>query len=166
MTQQTLRLSTTVPAPAHAVWEVLTDLTRAAERLRGIQSVQIMSSGPYAVGTRWRETRSFFGRPATEEMWVRENDPLRSTVVESGEGDTTYRTVWELVPHGPLDDEGEAPATELRVSFTGTTSDSAVSRAAMAVLGPLGLRAVRRALQKDLEDISTAAQDMVGRRSP
>jgi hypothetical protein len=52
------------------------------------------------------------------------------------------------------------------VSFTGTTSDSAVSRAAMAVLGPLGLRAVRRALQKDLEDIATAAQDMVGRRSP
>ncbi|MGB7449999.1 MAG: SRPBCC family protein [Ornithinimicrobium sp.] len=158
MTQQTLRMSITIQAPAHAVWDVLTDLTRAPERLRGIESVQIMSPGPYAVGTRWRETRSFFGRSSTEEMWVRENDPLRSTVVESGEGDTTYRTVWQLLPRGEIDDEGRAPATELSVSFTGTTSDSAVTRAAMTVLGPVGLRAVRRALQRDLDDIAGAAR--------
>jgi len=158
MTQQTLRLSRTVEADVEAVWDVLTDLTRAAERLSGLDSVQVMTSGPYAVGTRWRETRSFFGRSHTEEMWVRRNHPLRSTVVEAGEGETTYSTVWALEPHGEVDEEGRSSATRLSLTFTGTSSDSALNRAAMTVIGPLGLRATRRALERDLDDIAAAAE--------
>jgi hypothetical protein len=160
MTQQTLRLRRTIDAGTAAVWDVLTDLTRAPQRLSGVTSVQIMTPGPYAVGTRWRETRTFFGRPSTEEMWVRDNHPLRRTVVEAGQGDTTYRTVWELIAAGEVDDEGRSDTTELTVAFTGTVSDSPLNRAAMSVLGPLGLRATRRSLEKDLDDIADAARQL------
>ncbi|HKJ11130.1 MAG TPA: SRPBCC family protein [Ornithinimicrobium sp.] len=159
MTDLTLRLSRTIDAAPAAVWDVLTDLTRSAERLSGVESVQIMTPGPYAVGTRWRQTRSFFGRSSTEEMWVRQNHPLRYTVIESGEGEATFRTVWQLEPIESLDDDGRCPTTSLTVTFTATAGTSALGRAASAVLGPVGLRATRRALHRDLDDIAAAAQD-------
>ncbi len=148
MPEQTLVVTRRMHAPVEQVWEVLTDLSTLSRRLRGVKSVQIMTSGPYAVGTRWRETRTFFGRSATEEMWVRSNDPLRRTVIESGQQPVHYRTVWQLT-------EGEG--TQLTMTFTGTSPDGGLAALLTRVLGPVGLRATRKALERDFDDIEAAA---------
>src|SRR5690606_20498281 len=54
-------LSRRVAAPPEAVWEVLTDLDQAARRLTQVTDLHVISDGPYAVGTRWRETRRMMG---------------------------------------------------------------------------------------------------------
>ncbi len=148
MPEQTLVVSRLIHAPVEQVWDVLTDLSSLASRLSGIESVHIMTSGPYAVGTRWRETRTFFGRAATEEMWVRRNDPLRSTVIEAANRGTYYRTTWELTA-------GEG--TELTMIFTATSPDSGMAATLARLLGPIGMRATRKAIEHDFDDIESAA---------
>ncbi|MGB3257471.1 MAG: SRPBCC family protein [Ornithinimicrobium sp.] len=148
MPEQTFVVTRVMPAPVEHVWEVLTDLNNLSRRLGGVQAVAIMTSGPYAVGTRWRETRTFFGRSATEEMWVRSNDPLRRTVIESDQQQVHYRTVWELT-------EGEG--TRLTMTFTGTSPDGGMTALLSRLVGPIGLRATRKAVERDLDDFEAAA---------
>lgn len=151
MSTHSLTLHRTVHAPVHQVWAVLTDLDHAQERLSAVTRVQILTDGPYAVGTRWRETRRVFGSEATEEMWVSDNDPLRSTVVEAASGDTVYRTTFTLTPV-------EAYTTELTMTFAATGPESqGVRRVLRGLLAGIGLRATRTMLERDLKDIAAAA---------
>ncbi len=164
---QQLHFTRTIEAPVEQVWEVLTDLPNAARRLSGLTRVDIMTSGPYAVGTRWRETRTFFGMAATEEMWVRSNDPLRSTVVEAHSGGVDYVSTWRLRPGGTFDAEwtgGEqAKGTQLSLEFTAVGPDTTLRNVAAAVLGPLGSRAFAKATQQDLRDMAVAACALAAR---
>ena len=151
MSPPSLTLHRTVHAPVHQVWAVLTDLDHAQERLSAVSRVQVLTDGPYAVGTRWRETRRIFGSEATEEMWVADNDPLRSTVVEASSGDTVYRTTFTLTPV-------EAYTTELTMTFTATGPETeGVRRVVSGLLGGIGLRATRTMMERDLNDIAAAA---------
>lgn len=148
-------VSKVIGAPPCRVWEVLTDVRRAAETLSGVTSVQVLTDGPYAEGTRWRETRTMFGRSSTEEMWVTLADPLRETEVRASSGGADYVTTFVLTP---VSDE----ATELSVTFSADLSTpSAVQKLGMKVFGGMATKATRKALEQDLADIATAAE---GRR--
>ncbi len=145
-----LALHRTISSPVADVWAVLTDLERAPEHLTSVTRVEIFSDGPYAVGTRWRETRKVMGKEGTEEMVVTANDPLRSTVIEASSGGMHYRTTFTL---HPVDEA----TTQLRMEVVGVTGEqTGLARLATAVMGRLGLRITRTMMQKDLDDIATA----------
>ena len=144
-----------VAAPREAVWEVLTDLDQTARRLSQVTDLHIVTDGPYAVGTRWRETRRMMGSSDTQEMVVVENDPLRRTVLEAVDGSTTYRT--ELV----LEPLGESDATLVTLTFSAEVTDpSRLQRLALQVVGPLGLKLTERSLRTELDDIAAAAEQL------
>ena len=150
-----VRIERRVQAPPSAVWEVVTDLEHAQERLSQVTDLHVITPGPYAVGTGWRETRRMMGASDTQEIWVVDNDPERETVTEARSGNTTYRTVITLEP---LD--GGA-ATSLAVRFGATTPDpNALQRMALRVVGPLGLKLTEKALRTELDDIATAAEQV------
>ena len=133
-----------------AVWSVLTDLDAATEALRNVTAVERLTPGEYAVGTRWRETRTMFGKSATEEMWVTACEPERRTVVEAGDGGARYRTTFTLLPAGT--------GSQLEVRFGAWTEQpSRVQRLTWFAFGRLGAMATRRALEKDLADIAVAS---------
>jgi carbon monoxide dehydrogenase subunit G len=151
MSTQSLTLQRTVHAPVEQVWAVLTDLDHAVERLSGVTRVELLTDGPYAVGTRWRETRRVFGAEATEEMWVAANDPLRSTVVEASSRGADYRTTFTLTPVEP-------GTTLLAMEFSADAPEgSGVRRLVSRLVSRLGERASRRMMERDLEDIAAAA---------
>lgn len=52
----TLTATTHVAAHAARVFEVFTDLPRAAERIPAITKIEMLTEGPFRVGTRWRES--------------------------------------------------------------------------------------------------------------
>ena len=64
-----------INAPAEKVWAVISDIPASAATLSSIDSIQMLTEGPYSVGTRWKETRSMLGRAETVEMWVSECEP-------------------------------------------------------------------------------------------
>ncbi len=148
-------LSRRVSAPPSAVWEVLTDLHQAQRRLSQVTALQVITDGPYAVGTRWRETRRMMGASDTQELVVVENDPLRRTVTEAVDASTTYRTTMLLES---LD---ESAATLLTVTFEATVKDpTRLQRLALQVVGPLGLKLTERSIRTELDDIAAAAEQL------
>ena len=139
-----------VAAPVQRVWDVATDLAGAAQVIQGIDAVEVLTPGPFGVGTRWRETRTMMGRSATEEMTVTAVEPQRSYTVETTSSGAHYVSTFAFAPSA---DGG----TDVTTTFGGRPTTT-VARVLGALTAPLGRRAVTKALEQDLRDIAEAAE--------
>ncbi len=63
-------MNTHVDAPLEKVFAAFLDFPNAADRVEGINHVEMLTQGAVAMGTRFRETWTMFGRGATEEAEV------------------------------------------------------------------------------------------------
>lgn len=145
-----IEVSRMVDAPARDVWLLITEVEASPAVLSSIDSVEMLAgTSPLQVGTRWRETRTMFGRQVTEELTVTRCDPGRSyTVVASGHG-TDYESTFEVLPDGGR--------CTLRMTIS-AESASAMSRVLSATVGRLFLGATRRSMEQDLADIASVAE--------
>lgn len=73
----------TIKAPVETVWAALTDTNRRAELFSKIDSVEPLTAGPFQLGTRWRETRTVYGRSASADLEVIQLEPFRRFLTES-----------------------------------------------------------------------------------
>ncbi|WP_084076951.1 SRPBCC family protein [Demequina sp. NBRC 110057] len=151
MSDEKIEVSKEILAAPEAVWRVITDLDAAAKVMRKIVSVERVEGEGYAEGVRWRETRRMFGKDETEEMWVAAVDEPRSTTVRSRAGGALYTTVFTLEPS----DLG----VTLDVSFSAATEDPGLGqRLMLAVFGKTAMKATKKALAEDLDDIAKVAE--------
>lgn len=142
-----------VNASPEKVWTVISDILGSAATLSGVESIQMVSEGPYGEGTRWKETRSMIGRRETVEMWVAEADPPHSTTVKALQGGADYTSRFTLAER----DGG----TDLTLTFGAEVlRPTAVSRIMMALFGKLGMKVTRKALAKDLAEIAVKAESL------
>jgi carbon monoxide dehydrogenase subunit G len=142
-----------INAPADKVWAVISDIPGSAATLSGIDAIQMLTDGPYAEGTRWKETRTMMGRSETVEMWVSQADPPRSTTVKALQGGADYTTRFALAER----DGG----TDLTLTFGAEVlKPTRLSKVLMAVFGPVGMRITRRALARDLAEIAAKAESL------
>ncbi len=146
-----IEVTRAIAAPSGLVWAVITDLPNSPRVITGIESVEMLG-GPetFDVGTRWRETRTMFGKVATEEMEVSAVTPGASYSVLAASHGMRYESVFTLQPTGES-------ACRLTMTFRGEPT-SAASRAIAATVGRLFLGQTRKALEKDLADIAAAAE--------
>jgi carbon monoxide dehydrogenase subunit G len=148
-----ISLTQHVNAPADKVWAVISDIPGSAATISGIDSIQMLSDGPYGEGTRWKETRTMMGRSETVEMWVSQADPPRSTTVKALQGGADYTSRMTLA-----DRDG---GTDLTMTFGAELQNpSRMHKLAMAVFGKLGMRITRKALAKDLAEIAAKAESL------
>ena len=147
---QTFRATRHVAAPAARVWAVATDLANAPDVITDIDAVEVLTPGPFGVGTRWRETRTMYGRTASEEMAVTAVDPERSYSAEADSRRTHYVSTFGFAPTA---DGG----TDVTMSFAGEPSGT-LARALTRLTTPLTRRAVEKTLRADLDDIAAAAE--------
>ena len=141
-------VETLVEAPPEVVYAAVADIPAWPGYIATIARIELLSSGPVAEGTRFRETRMMFGRPATEEMTVADMAPPHRLVLTAFNHGTAYRAEHLCEPHGEK--------TRLRLEFEGRP----VSLAAR-VFAPIGLvflRSVRRHLEADLADLKREAE--------
>ena len=82
------------------LFEVVTDLEGAADRISAITNLEVLSEGPFAVGTRWRESRVMFKKEHTEEMWITEFEPGRRYVTEANSCGSVYHCTISVEPDG------------------------------------------------------------------
>jgi carbon monoxide dehydrogenase subunit G len=140
----------TVAAPPSVVWDIVTDLDRSAGVIASITSIDRLDGGTgFSVGTRWRETRTLFGRQATEELEVTAVEEGRSDTVEADSRGTHYRSVVRVEPDGA--------GSRLSMSFEGEPSGT-VMKLMAATIGRLFEGSTRKALKQDLDDIAAAAK--------
>jgi hypothetical protein len=61
----------TINTSKTAVWTAVTDIENAAAICSGIENIEIVEKPASGlVGLKWRETRMYFGKPATVEKWI------------------------------------------------------------------------------------------------
>ena len=139
-----------INASKEAVWTVITDIDHAAQTVSGIEEVEVIerpASG--LVGLKWRETRTLFGKTATEVMWI----------TDAGEAEF-YRTRAES--------HGAVYVTTMRITeqddgclLTMALDSRPQSFAAKLMgigFGLLFKGATRKAMLQDLNDIKAAVE--------
>ncbi|MFG2192739.1 SRPBCC family protein [Streptomyces sp. NPDC048639] len=148
MTETQVVVERRIGAPVDRVWDALTDLESAPRVLSGVQSIEVLTPGPFTEGTRWRETRRMLGRTATEEMYVTACQEPSRCVVESESRGAHYVSEFDLSP------EAEAEGgTTVRMTFS-ATPPGGVAGMLMKVFGGLGTKAVTKAIEQDLADVA------------
>ena len=138
-----------IAASRSAVWTVITDIENAADILSGVEKVEIVEKPASGlVGTRWRETRMYFGKPATVGKQITEaveNDFYRTSAQDSG---------FEFL--------ATLSIAETADGVTLTSSHDTQSQGFVAKLKSMPMiffkGVIRKALLQDLQDIKTAAE--------
>jgi carbon monoxide dehydrogenase subunit G len=100
-----LDLELSIHAPPEKVFAAITDLHAGGRWLPGCTKLEVLTSGPYDKGTRWRETRRMFGREATEEFEVKHVQAphiieLHCDGRKGTSGNVDYFFRYDLQPHG------------------------------------------------------------------
>ncbi|MEV7606315.1 SRPBCC family protein [Paenarthrobacter sp. NPDC089322] len=151
--EHTTTLTQHINASPEKVWAVISDIPGSAATISGIDSIQMLSEGPYGEGTRWKETRTMMGRQETVEMWVSQTDPPRSTTVKALQGGADYTTRFNLAER----DGG----TDLTLTFgADVVKPTLLSKITMALFGKIGMSMTRKALSKDLAEIAAKAESL------
>ena len=143
-----IEIEADIAAPLEAVYATVTDIAHWQDFIRAVERLEILNPGPVAVGTKFRETRTMFGRTATEEMTVATLAPPHRFDLTAENHGTRYRAVHEITaaPDG----------SRLRLVFEGTAVTFG-ARLGM-VIGFLFKGAVTKQLQSDLADIKAEAE--------
>jgi uncharacterized membrane protein len=66
----TVTVATDIAAPLERVFDVFTDLEHSPGRVSNIQKIEMLTVGPFKLGSRWIETREVFGGSDSAEMEV------------------------------------------------------------------------------------------------
>lgn len=134
-----------IEASPKAVWAVVTDIENAAKTIKAIEKIEILEMPKTKlVGLKWRETRTMFGKTATEVIWITGAAEASHYETRAESHGSIYKTRVSL----QQDDGG----TRLQMEFEGMP----VTFGAKLIWGLVGFMfkgATRKALQKDLEDI-------------
>lgn len=144
-----ITVSETIAAPRERVWQIVTDYDHWAERITGILDVEIIEPPKSGlVGLKWKETREFFGKEATEIMWVTAAEPGHWYEVRAESHGAIYTTRVSLA--------SLADGTTLTFQFS--AQPTTLAARLMSLLSFMYNGAVRKAFQGDLADIRAAAE--------
>ncbi len=139
-------ISRVLPGAPERVFQILTDFPNAAKNIGGIERVEMLTEGPVGPGTRFRETRVFMKKEATEEMEVVGWDPPRSYTLGAFSCGCDFRTQVSFVPEGD--------GTRVTMDFESTPRTLAAKLS--APLGALMMGPMKKCIEQDLIDAGNA----------
>jgi uncharacterized membrane protein len=147
----TIDVSRNVDAPAAVVWRIITDLEGSVGVISAIEKVEILSGDEgFGVGTTWRETRTMFGRQATEVMEITELTEGESYATVASPDGANYRSVMAVASTGDA-------TCSVSMEF-GANPKSTMTRLMGATVGRMFTGTMRKAMIADLDDIAAAAE--------
>jgi carbon monoxide dehydrogenase subunit G len=145
-------ISKRIAAPVETVFDVATDLAHAAEHVRGIEKIELVTDGPIGVGTRWRETRKMMGGASTETFEIKAFDQPRSYTAGCESCGAYFETKLRFDP------DGDATNLTLDVRMEARTLMAKL----MSPLGNLMFgNVMRKAMNDDLDDLKRVAEQIV-----
>ena len=139
-----------IDAPRELVFEALTDLDAFAEYADGDVKIERLDDGPYGVGATWKETRTMFGKDASEYFEVVECDsPERLALFVDGSkgssGRGEYHYTYELTSTG----DGTELTLDARMENMGWLG---------AIFGRLFSGTFKKAIQADIDRLKEYAE--------
>jgi hypothetical protein len=140
--------------PIHAskadIWAAITDLRGSVDRISGIEEVEILEEpADGLVGLKWRETRTLFGKTATETMWITKAVPEAYYQTRAESHGAVYISKMAIV-----EENGQ---NHLRMEFRGE-AQTFFAKIMSALMGAMMKGATQKAMQQDLEDIKASLE--------
>jgi len=138
-----------ITASRERVWDIITDIENSANTISAITDLTVLERPESGLlGFKWTETRTMFGRDASETMWI--------TAVEDGKW---YEA--SAASHGAeylsrLEIQDAGDAVELSMSFQATPI-SLLARI-MSISSVLFYGSMKKAFLQDLQDIKRVAE--------
>ncbi|MEZ5382540.1 MAG: SRPBCC family protein [Microthrixaceae bacterium] len=146
----TISASHQIDASPEAVWAIATSMDRWVDVVEAIERVERLDDGTeFGLGTTWRETRTMFGKQATECMEV--------TEYVDGERYATFAESHGSKYYSEISVEPSEGGCLLSMNFRGVPQ-TALTKIMDVTIGRLFMGATRKALAKDLADIGAAAE--------
>ena len=146
----TVTVSSRINAPVARVFGQFTDLEHATSHVSGIKKIEVLTQGPFQLGTRWRETREVLGRPDSAEMEVTSFERDRTYTITHHKAGIRIDTVFSFEPT----DGGSG--TKVSIEFeldTGAFPPGLLTPFSWAIAGK-----VRDVLGHDLADLKTSVE--------
>ena len=134
-----------INAPAKKVYDIFMDIEKLPERVDQITKVEIIYSEK---APHWIETRTIFGKEATEEMWTTEKTVGKSWTVEAESHGTHY-----ITNHMLSESEG---VTTMTLEFSGQAQS--LGAKLMTPLAAIMSRSVKKMLMADMQALKEAAE--------
>ena len=143
-------VTTNIEAPVEKVFDLFTDLSSIEAKVPGIISIEVLE-GPHKmqVGTKWRETREFMGKEATETMVITELTPNKSYTAEAASHGMEYTSTYHF--------EETAKTTSVTLNFTGKPITLAAKL--MTPIAFLFQSATTKAFEKDMLELKAAVEN-------
>lgn len=138
-----LELDVLIQASPERVFQATTDLANLPDYVSGINSIEVLTEGPVGVGTRFKETRTMFGKDAVEEMTFSVHEaPERFTLTAVSCG-ASFESTHEFVPEG----------SGTRMKLTMVSKPLTFMARLASPFGFLMMGSMKKAILKDLQDV-------------
>ncbi len=146
----TISVEIPIQGSKEEIWKIIADIENSVTNISGIEKVEIHHHpGESLVGLKWTETRTLFGKTATETMWITEAEKNQYYQTRAESHGSIYITVMRIVENN----EG----TLLSMEFTGKPQ-SLGAKIMAGMLMPFFKNATKKALYQDLLDIKKAVE--------
>jgi carbon monoxide dehydrogenase subunit G len=144
----TITVEQSIRATPERVFDLSTNVHEWADMVPAITRVEVLTDGPVGLGTRFRETRTMFGKQATEEMEFVEFERPRRYALGAESHGCRYHTSFDVVPEGD--------GCRLVMSFSGEPQTLAAKLMAV-VMKPM-MRKMADLCAKDLAAVKARAE--------
>ena len=141
-------IKTHFESPLEVTFELISDFEHAAEHIRAIRQLEVLTPGPVGVGTRFRETRKMFGKESSEEMEVTAFDAPHGYTVECDSCGSHCRAEYQLV--------ADIAGTHIRLDFD--VRPVSFMAKLFTPLSWLMLGSMKKMAATDLEDLKAVAE--------
>ena len=146
-----LTIDIEIKALKEKVWKVITDIENSVNTISGIEKIEILNKPKdTVVGLKWKETRTIFGKSATETMWITEateNDYYKTRAESNG---AIYQTILKL--------SEKENTTFLTMEFN-SEAITIKGKIMAFIFGRMLNKTMKKLIKKDLIDIKTTVEN-------
>lgn len=143
-----LQEAISIPASSEQIWRVISDIRHAHQHISAIKSLVILEQPKEGLkGLKWQETRTMFGKDATEVMWITESETNVFYKTKAQSHGCDYYSEMRIVEH--------EQQCELIMSFKGEPH-TLFAKFMSAIMSRFMVQQLRKTIQADLEDIKNA----------
>ena len=145
-----IKCTVTIQGSKEEIWNIITNIENAAATIGGIESVKVLEKPDQGlIGLKWQETRTVFGKSATETMWITEALDNEYYWTRAENHGMVYKSGMSL--------KEVNGATELTMTFK-SEAQRFGSRILSATMGLMMKNATKKMILKDLEDIKAKVE--------
>lgn len=140
-----------IKASKQEVWNVITNIENSEKTISGIDKVEILNNPKDSmIGLKWKETRTLFGNPSTETMWITEAVENKYYKTRAESNGAIYQTILKL--------SEKENTTSLTMEFN-SEAISLKAKIMAFIFGRIIGKSMKKLIKKDLIDIKTALEN-------